>query len=265
MNVSQDLSATVDTSRDLVVQIGPPAHPVDIESIQYHLDIKALIKAYRNAEHGRPSHAGVHPTLASVPELEAQRLNKAPWENVFILKNNPTTTLGSLDKLPLEIIQEILGHVDMATLLALRFTSRGGAQVVQSLPIWKTIDNHLPFLLPLLLQKTASTAQHMTANMLHNKLHQQYCDSNRCGHAGNRINLLSCERFCRSCAMDHRFQIFRLSDAMKLWNLPPSARPAVEKLPTIANKLLQTCDQRPAVPPGYVIGHQGMSRINLQA
>ena len=59
---------------------------------------------------------------------------------------------------PLEIIQQILGHVDMETLLNFRFVSRRGSQVTQSLQVWKTIEENVPFFLPLLLKKKTSTA-----------------------------------------------------------------------------------------------------------
>lgn len=90
----------------------------------------------------------------------------APWENIFILKNKPTNTLGALDKFPLEVIQQILGHVDMDTLRKLRFANRRGAEVAQSLLVWHTINQHVPFILPLLLKKTTSTARYITVNSL---------------------------------------------------------------------------------------------------
>lgn len=40
----------------------------------------------------------------------------------------------------LTIIQEILGHVDMETLLNSRFVNRRGSEGTQSLHIWHTTD-----------------------------------------------------------------------------------------------------------------------------
>ncbi|KAM7214475.1 hypothetical protein V8F06_010109 [Rhypophila decipiens] len=150
--------------------------------------------------------------------------------------------LGALSGVSTEVLGLIWDNCTIQSLLQLRGVNRLAEVTVHSLPVWKTLSFRLPRFLKTLLSPTIPVAQYITAGELLRKLVQVPCD--QCGLPGDRMNLLSLERFCRFCEGDHRFQIFRASNAMRVWGLPESEQMAVAELPYVENEILKNDDSQ---------------------
>ncbi|KAK4212728.1 hypothetical protein QBC37DRAFT_374789 [Rhypophila decipiens] len=173
---------------------------------------------------------------------EQNHIERVPeFERLPSQSKGPTTyDLGALSGVPVEVLERILDNCTIQSLLQLRRVNRMAEVTVHSLPVWKTLSFRLPHLLKTLLSPTIPVAQYITAGQLLRKLVQIPCD--QCGLPGDRMNLLSLERFCRFCEGDHRFQIFRASNAMRAWGLPVSEQMAVAELPYVENEILKHDD-----------------------
>lgn len=106
-----------------------------------------------------------------------------------------TASLGDLDKLPLETMQNIFSHLDLGTLTLLRSINRRMNLQVDSLLAYKEIITHCPNALRALL--STQTAQYFTASDLYSALRAQDCFS--CGRFGAFLYLLECRRCCWTC------------------------------------------------------------------
>lgn len=106
-----------------------------------------------------------------------------------------TSSLGHLDKLPLETTQNIFSYLDLSTLTLLRSISRRMNLLVDSLLAYKEVITHCPNALRALL--STQTAQYFTATNLYNALRAQECFS--CGRFGALLYLLECRRCCWGC------------------------------------------------------------------
>ncbi|KAH8881289.1 hypothetical protein GQ53DRAFT_626475, partial [Thozetella sp. PMI_491] len=105
----------------------------------------------------------------------------------------PTCTLGKLD-IPLELLANVLVHLDVPSLTAFRRVNRRAMQVVDSIPPYAMIYQHCRSILRYIL---AMGAAHYPLVTLFQTLCQQACS--RCDHFGGYLCLLTCTRFCRRC------------------------------------------------------------------
>ncbi|KAM7203397.1 hypothetical protein V8F20_003991 [Naviculisporaceae sp. PSN 640] len=213
-------------------EIPPPAEP------QYVTDIPRLTNTFRMIERGRGSWPDMDSSNFPILLLEGGLqlgatlpLADLGSDTVSFNHNVKDASLGGLEKLPLEVLHMVLGYCTFESLLCLRRVNRRAATNVHSLPLWRTLLQYNPALLLRMIKKKTSTSQFITANQLNGALNQVECDG--CGQPGERINLLSCERFCRYCAHEYRFQIFRASEAMEALSLPDSLLHHVKKLPHV--------------------------------
>jgi len=107
----------------------------------------------------------------------------------------PTTSLGGLDALPLELLQEILYQLDLHTLTDFRLVNRRAIRLVNSLPKYKAINKHAPNALRGIL--SIETGRWITCSTLYKKLCTSGCE--RCGDFGGYLYLLTCKRVCFLC------------------------------------------------------------------
>ncbi|KAM7189575.1 hypothetical protein V8F33_009943 [Rhypophila sp. PSN 637] len=211
---------------------------------RYVTSIASLISSYRKMEGEGAGH-----TLWSMTDADRMQPDRTSrlrrngfeyWEPNHIervskferlpsqSKGPITCDLGLLSGVPPEVLERILDNCTIQSLLQLRGVNRLAEVTVHSLPVWKTLSFRLPHLLKTLLSLTLPVAQYITAGELLRTLIQVPC--NQCGLPGDRMNLLSLERFCRFCEGDHRFQIFRASNAMRAWGLPVLEQMAITEL-----------------------------------
>lgn len=108
---------------------------------------------------------------------------------------SPHYDLGTLDKLPLELIGEILKTLDLRTLMDLRYANRRATEIINSIPQYKAIRKHAPNALRGIL--AIQTGRYITLEHLYEKLCTPECEV--CGVAGSFLYLLTCKRACFFC------------------------------------------------------------------
>ncbi|KAJ4360980.1 uncharacterized protein N0V89_001549 [Didymosphaeria variabile] len=107
----------------------------------------------------------------------------------------PTTSLGDLDKLPLELITNVCLQLDIASLFQLRQVNARGQQIVNALHEYRVITKHaLNAFLALLKTRTTPC---VTLGELYRNLCTQDCSL--CGGYGNLVYLPTWTRCCSAC------------------------------------------------------------------
>lgn len=140
-------------------------------------------------------------------------------------RNPPETGLGIFDRLPVEVLQDLLVRLDVFTITAFRLVNRRAANAVESIPVYKTLLTH-----------TVQTIRHVLRTGmgkstscldLYEQLYEVSCT--HCGGFGDLLWILTCKRICQPCLWDKRscrpvwkyqaFSLFGL-DANLLSRLP---------------------------------------------
>jgi hypothetical protein len=111
------------------------------------------------------------------------------------IDNERPSSLGRLDKLPLEVIYGCLPHLSLQTLWNLSRVSLRGKAVVESLPMYRTLAKSAGYIFSVL--KQAKILDRHSITTLYAALHSQSCVS--CGAYGCFLLLLSAERCCFIC------------------------------------------------------------------
>lgn len=138
-------------------------------------------------------------SICVFPNLEDYTLDDNT-ENACPLDNGrhhlePKYALGTLEKLPLEILNMVLVHLDVRSLTDFRRVNQRAMQAVDFLPQYKAVFAHAPALLRGLL--SIGTGKLISCRLLHEKLCTAECDS--CGDFGGYIYLITCRRVCFLC------------------------------------------------------------------
>lgn len=107
----------------------------------------------------------------------------------------PHTGLGSLDRLPLELLYEVLLHVDIRSLFNFRQTNLRGRQIVNSLTQYQLVVSHGLNLLCALLR--TRLAIDVSLFDFYDALCTKACTF--CGGFGGFISLLTWDRCCFKC------------------------------------------------------------------
>ncbi|KAK4227885.1 hypothetical protein QBC38DRAFT_363203 [Podospora fimiseda] len=107
----------------------------------------------------------------------------------------PRTTIGALDVLPLELLQEILLELDLRTLTDFRHVNRYSTELVESLYQYEAINKHAPNALRGIL--SIGTGRWITCRTLYENLCTQTCKE--CRNFGGYLYLLTCKRVCINC------------------------------------------------------------------
>lgn len=119
-----------------------------------------------------------------------------------------TSSLGTLEALPLELIEAILTLLDFKTLSHVSRTCLRGRQVVSALREYRDVMRHAPTAL-VALAKTR-LIHHFVATDIHRALLSANCTS--CKTLGLFLHLPTCQRYCLSC----------ISEDEDLWMIPIS-------------------------------------------
>jgi F-box domain len=108
--------------------------------------------------------------------------------------SQPLHSLGQFDKLPLELLSEVLLELDVPTLVAFRCVNRHAMTLVDSFPKFcRVVDNCATVIRAIV----ATKANSFTFNTLHNSLSMRDCVG--CGRFGGYLYLITCERVCYFC------------------------------------------------------------------
>lgn len=107
----------------------------------------------------------------------------------------PMKNLGTLSRLRLELLHDILPDIDLHTLIQFRGLNRCALQLVDSLRLFKVILKHAQNAVRGIL--SINTGRWITCRTLHEKLCTSECDL--CGDFSGYIYLLTCKRVCFLC------------------------------------------------------------------
>ncbi|KAF2171825.1 hypothetical protein M409DRAFT_18058 [Zasmidium cellare ATCC 36951] len=124
--------------------------------------------------------------------------------------SDPSSSLGRLDVLPLEILHYTFSMLDLRTLSSISQTCLRGRGVIKSMPEYRDLIRYAPSTMTAL--GLTRLIEYHSAYDLHTPLLASECAS--CGEFGPFLFLLACERCCYGC----------------LWSNKPSS---VKKLPTM--------------------------------
>lgn len=121
-------------------------------------------------------------------------------ENLCPLDNGqhsrfPSYTLGSLEQLPVELINMVLIQLEIRSLTDFRRVNRRAMQVVDSIPQYKKIILHAATSIRGSL--SIGTGNLFSCQELYEKLCTAGCDS--CGDLGGYLYLVTCRRVCFLC------------------------------------------------------------------
>lgn len=119
----------------------------------------------------------------------------------YYYTSHPSADLGSLDSLPIELLQIILPLLDLRTLIEFRRVNQRSLQLVAALPQYKVINSHaLNGALRGALR--IGMGQWITCNDLFTALCTAECKE--CGDYAGYLFLLTCTRVCFLCFTRHQ-------------------------------------------------------------
>ncbi|KAI0389675.1 F-box domain-containing protein [Xylariaceae sp. FL0594] len=143
--------------------------------------------------------------------------------------NLPTraSSLGFLERLPVELLYEVLGSLDFQSIIRFSRVSFQGKIIVYSLPAYRQVIKHAPHALAA-LGKTKLLHLH-SASELQNALRSERCGT--CPEYGVYLFLPTCERCCWQCLRSKPTRrVVSLNAAAKTFALSPKK---VRQLPVM--------------------------------
>ena len=150
---------------------------------------------------------------------------KIPSPSQIARISTASSSLGSLESLPLEMLHIIFAALDLRSLSRMASTCLRGVAVVEALPQWRDLVKHAPGAMAA-LGRTQLTRHH-TVTTLHDALSSADCAS--CGAYGAFLFLPTCERCCYECLWRNQsLQVIQLALAKKAFGLSAAQ---IEKLP----------------------------------
>ncbi|KXT08083.1 hypothetical protein AC579_10448 [Pseudocercospora musae] len=158
-----------------------------------------------------------------------------------------TTSLGNLDKLPLELVHWILSMLDVQTLSRITRTCMRGIAVVESLLEYRDLVRYAPQAIAAL--GSTKLLHRYSAHALYTALRSASCWS--CGDFGPFLFLPTCDRCCYEC----------LSRNQSLWAIPCSEAQEAFDLCAASIKNLPLLH---SLPGRYHVKHSVTSKRRLQ-
>ncbi|PQE28184.1 Cyclin-like F-box protein [Rutstroemia sp. NJR-2017a WRK4] len=138
--------------------------------------------------------------------------------------------VGTLEVLPLELIQPILNLLDLQCLTDLRAVNWRARALVDSVPEYNALIQHFPDALRALL--STGMAVYFSASQILETLCTPDCIG--CGQFGSLLDLFTAHRYCITCLVDvDGLFTMEASDAIKEFSLDSETMQKVPKLLTI--------------------------------
>ena len=106
----------------------------------------------------------------------------------------PKRSVGQLDLLPVELINQVLGMLDIPTLTTFRRVNQRAMHLVDSLPTYRRLWTFCPDVLRAIISINAAS---FACETLFEALTRGKCES--CNHLGDYLYLITCRRVCYSC------------------------------------------------------------------
>ena len=154
--------------------------------------------------------------------------------------------LGALDRLPPELIEQILLHLDIRSLVNFQYTNRRSAESVNRFPLYKAVATHARNILRGIL--SIQNGKWITCVTLFEELCTSECKA--CGDFGGYLFLLTCRRVCFLCfTKDKTYLPLGLNHACRQFGLD---RAVVGNLPCMR-----------AIPGVYSLSEEGIPETTL--
>lgn len=148
------------------------------------LDEELIARISYRPRHLLSSMITIDPSLLALPvSTKARRVDDRP------------SSLGTLDRIPLEILHQIFDQIDLRSLLQLSRVAVRGRSTVQSLPAYRGLVKHAPQTLVVL--RMTKLLQTHTVSDLFAALTSERCAT--CPEYGAYLFLPTCERCCWTC------------------------------------------------------------------
>lgn len=134
---------------------------------------------------------------------------------------------GPFDKIPVELQQKILGHLDLRSLSSFQAVNARAKAIVKSLPILKIVAEHAR---PALCGINAiRMAEFVTLNELVSSLLTPGCQI--CGEKTDLVHLLMLKRVCLRCVKANKHcQPLKQADLAEFFRLPKSAYAGIAQM-----------------------------------
>jgi hypothetical protein len=159
----------------------------------------------------------------------------------------PVTGLGSLEKLPQELIYEILSHLSIETTMRFQHVNRGAREVVYHSKGFQAVVDHTPEALYGVIK--ARMADTMSIADIYTPLCRTHCE--KCGDAGQYLYLPTLTRCCPRCLhLDPAFRTVPLVSFAKENGFSPQR---LRKLVTVVSGV-------PRKEGGYAYGEASCTR-----
>ncbi|KAI0506230.1 hypothetical protein F5B22DRAFT_471880 [Xylaria bambusicola] len=129
--------------------------------------------------------------------LPSRPLSKRKY---FILQTPPTTNIGLLSVLPLEILHEVISQLDILSLSHFRRLNRQAFELIGSHPAYRVIAKYARNALCGIL--AVKTGKWITCDTLYQILCTSKCE--QCGDFGGYLYLITCRRVCFLCFTSNR-------------------------------------------------------------
>ena len=150
---------------------------------------------------------------------------ESPQLRMATAKCDPQANLGELDRLPLEIMQTILSHLDVYTLMSFESVNGLAARVAVSVPVYAIVKKHASDA----VRGIKATQAKISLARLYEKLRSPDCD--QCGDFGPYLSLLAGDRVCYLCfSQDEKYRPIQSQEAVRQFAL---TRRVLKSLPSI--------------------------------
>ncbi|KAM7210248.1 hypothetical protein V8F06_014370 [Rhypophila decipiens] len=139
----------------------------------------------------------------------------------------PKTSVGQLDLLPIELIDQVLILLDIPTLTNFRRVNQRAMHLVDSLPPYRRLWTSCPNVLRAVISIKASS---FSCQTLFKTLTQEKCES--CDCFGGYLYLISCKRVCYLCFTSKK-EYFPVKRTFAKKHIRSTQKTAVNHLPQI--------------------------------
>lgn len=173
----------------------------------------------------RPPHL-----LYSMANIDFQSLAGLPKLLRLGSEYDRPSSFGKLDRLPLELLHQVLEYLDVQSIARINRVSVRGRSVVLSLPAYTDLIKHAAETLAL-LNEVRLLSLHSVAD-LHAALRSERCAN--CPEYGAYFFLLDCDRCCWECLRRNPARrVIQPAKARRIFALSPKQ---IQKLPTLFSK-----------------------------
>ena len=160
--------------------------------------------------------------------------------------------LGLLDRLPLELKQQVLLHLDINTLTDFRHVNKRALQLVTSFPQFKVVLENARTTLHAIV--ATGVGRFINCQTLYEEFCTEECEN--CGGPGGYLYLLTCTRVCYECfTHERRYSPILYGDAIRMFGVSRRILAGLPKVLSIPGRYgvynVIYCRRDPLIDPGH--------------